>query len=114
MQAIRTKSKKLTTLFIDLVESLSKGYSLQLTSPRNSDKRGSQVSFSHSDGWPIMQALIAHGVIGDFRAPNLMRFGFTPLSTRYEAVWLAASMLAHILETECWKDPLYETPKLVT
>ena len=114
MQAIRTKSKKLTTLFIDLVESLCNGYSLQLASPRNSDKRGSQVSFSHSDGWPIMQALIAHGVIGDFRAPNLLRFGFAPLYTRYEDVWLAASMLAHILETECWKDPLYETPKLVT
>ena len=61
-----------------------------------------------------MQALIANGVIGDFRAPNLLRFGFAPLYTRYEDVWLAASMLALILETECWKDPVYETPKLVT
>ena len=114
MHAIRTKSKRLTTLFVDLVESLCEGYSLQLASPRDSSQRGSQVSFSHSHGWPIMQALIAHGVIGDFRAPNLLRFGFAPLYTRYEDVWLAASMLAQILETESWKDPVYATPKLVT
>ena len=114
IQAIRTKSKNLTTLFINLVESMCKGYSLQLASPRDNNKRGSQVSFSHSEGWPIMQALIAHGVIGDFRAPDLLRFGFAPLYTRYEDVWLAGSMLALILETECWKDPVYETPKLGT
>ena len=114
MEAIRTKSKRLTTLFVDLVESLCENYPLQLVSPRDSSQRGSQVSFSHAEGWPIMQALIAHGVIGDFRAPNLLRFGFAPLYTRYEDVWLAASMLAHILQTECWKDPVYAAPKLVT
>ena len=114
MAAIRTKSKRLTTLFVDLVESLCADYPLLLASPRDSSQRGSQVSFSHSEGWPIMQALIAHGVIGDFRAPDLLRFGFAPLYTRYEDVWLAASMLAHILETECWQDPVYATPKLVT
>jgi len=114
MHAIREKSKRLTTLFVDLVESFCSTYPLQLVSPRDSDQRGSQVSFSHPEGWPIMQALIAHRVIGDFRAPDLLRFGFAPLYTRYEDVWLAASMLFHILQAECWKDPIYAAPKLVT
>ena len=114
MHAIREKSKRLTTLFVDLVESFCSAYPLQLVSPRDSDQRGSQVSFSHPEGWPIMQALIAHRVIGDFRAPDLLRFGFAPLYTRYEDVWLAASMLFHILQAECWKDPIYAAPNLVT
>ena len=62
----------------------------------------------------MMQALIGHGVIGDFRAPDILRFGFAPLYLRYEDVWIAVAMLAELLEKDIWKDPVYAQPKLVT
>jgi kynureninase len=80
MAAIRAKSVELTGLFIDLVEQRCAGFDLSLASPRSSAERGSQVSFAHpTQGYEIMQALIARGVIGDFRAPDILRFGLTPL-----------------------------------
>ena len=79
MGAIRTKSMALTDLFIRLVEQRCAGHGFALASPRDAAARGSQVSFAHADGYPIMRALIAAGVVGDFRAPDIVRFGFTPL-----------------------------------
>jgi kynureninase len=76
-------------------------------SPRQADCRGSQVSFSHPHGFEIMQALISDFVIGDFRAPDIMRFGFTPLYTRFEDVFTAVSRLRSILHEERWQDPVY-------
>ena len=82
MAAIRDKSIALTQLFIALVESRCAGHGLTLVTPREASERGSQASFAHATGgYPIMQALIARGVIGDFRAPDILRFGFTPLYT---------------------------------
>jgi kynureninase len=78
MNAVRAQSVKLTELFIHEVEARAKG-GLTLATPRDPEKRGSQVSFRHTDGYAIMRALIARGVIGDFRAPDILRFGFTPL-----------------------------------
>jgi kynureninase len=79
MQALRAKSQALTTLFIERVEARCAGQGLTLASPRDANTRGSQVSFAHaSGGYAIMQALIDRGVIGDFRAPDLVRFGFAP------------------------------------
>ena len=72
------------------------------------------MSLTHNHGWEIMQALIANNVIGDFRAPNIIRFGFTPLYTSYEDVWNAVETLSEILYKELWKDPAYAVKALVT
>jgi kynureninase len=87
MAALREKSVRMTELFIGLVERLGPGTGLKLASPRDPARRGSHVSFSHACGYDFMQALIARDVIGDFRAPDVMRFGFTPLYLRYVDVW---------------------------
>jgi kynureninase len=113
--AVRTKSVVLGTLFITLVQSRCAGYGLQLASPLDPDARGSQVSFAHREGgYAIVQALIARGVIGDFREPDLMRFGFTPLYTRYVDVWDAVDRLLHVLASGEWRDARYSTRAAVT
>ena len=114
MGAIRAKSIALCDFFITAVEQLAPGHGLQLVSPRDGTLRGSQVSFAHSDGYPVMQALIARGVIGDFRAPNILRFGFTPLYVGFTDTWRAAEALADILATRAWDDPAFHARKSVT
>ncbi|WP_317204596.1 kynureninase [Janthinobacterium sp.] len=98
MAQLRAKSLALTDLFIELVERHCAGHGLELQTPRPHAQRGSHVSFSHPDGYALMQALIAQGVIGDYREPQVMRFGFTPLYTSYAEVWHAAQTLKRILE----------------
>ena len=78
------------------------------------DERGSHVSFHCPEGYAVMQALIAQGVIGDFRAPDLIRFGVTPLYTRYADIWDAAEILARILDGKLWDRPEFMTRKAVT
>ncbi|MER5350514.1 kynureninase [Kitasatospora sp. NPDC002551] len=99
--AVRAKSLALTDLFIALVEDLD---GVEVVTPREHARRGSQVALRHADGYPVVQALIARGVIGDFRAPDLMRFGFTPLYLSHTEVWDAARHLAQVLESGEWKD----------
>ena len=108
------KSQNLSQLFIKLIEDKCADFNLKLISPRNPEMRGSQVSLTHPNSWEIMQALIDHNVIGDFRAPNIIRFGFTPLYTSYENVWNAVKILQEIIEADIWKDPKYAVRKLVT
>ncbi|OWW22312.1 kynureninase [Noviherbaspirillum denitrificans] len=98
MAAIRKKSLALTDLFIRLVEQRCADHPLSLATPREHTVRGSQVSFAHPEGYAVMQALIARGVIGDYREPEIMRFGFTPLYTRFVDVWDAVDILADILD----------------
>ena len=112
--AVRDKSVALTELFIELVERDCAGMGLELASPSDPALRGSQVSFRHADGYAVMQALIARGVIGDFRAPDLLRFGFTPLYTRYVDVWDAVAALSDILQSRAWDDPAYKQRAAVT
>jgi kynureninase len=76
--------------------------------------RGSQVSFRHPEGYAIMQALIARGVIGDFRAPDILRFGFTPLYTTFDDVEGAVAILAEIMATDAWDRPEFKTRARVT
>jgi kynureninase len=115
MRGVRDKSIALTQLFIDLVESRCAGHGLTLASPRSASQRGSQVSFAHSThGYEIMQALIARGVIGDFRAPDILRFGFTPLYTRFADVWDAVDRLRAVLESGEWRDPRFAVRSAVT
>jgi kynureninase len=112
--ALREKSLALTQSFIAAVEALAAGEALTLVTPRDGARRGSQVSFRHADAWPIMQALIARRVIGDFRAPDLLRFGFAPLYTRFVDTWDAAAALADILKTRAWDRPEFHRRTLVT
>jgi kynureninase len=102
MGAIRAKSLALTDLFIDLLESLCGGHRLDLVTPRAHAQRGSQVSVTHPHAYAVMQALIGRGVIGDYREPAIMRFGFTPLYTRFVDVWDAVEILAQILDGQAF------------
>ena len=115
LAAIRAKSIALTDLFIALVESRCAGHGLTLVTPREPAARGSQASFAHATGgYPIMQALIARGVIGDFRAPDILRFGFTPLYTRFVDVWDAVSHLEQVMTTGEWREPRFNVRAAVT
>lgn len=114
IDAIREKSLHLTDLFIAAVEQLCEDHPLRLATPRDRNIRGSQVSFHHPEGYAIMQALIANQVVGDFRAPDIIRFGFTPLYTRYTDIWDAAVILKHILDTKAWDRPEWKQRKKVT
>jgi len=100
MQAIRRKSLALTDLFIQLVEQRCAAHPLELVTPREHVQRGSQASFRHPHAYAVIQALIRRGVIGDYREPAIMRFGFTPLYVRYVDVWDAAEALREILDTQ--------------
>lgn len=112
MADIRARSIELTEAFIAGVEAACP--TLALASPRDPAQRGSQVSFRHPEGYAIMQALIARGVIGDFRAPDILRFGFTPLYTTMEDVERAAAILGEIMAGSLWDRPEYKTRAKVT
>ena len=114
MEQVRAKSQKMGNLFLRVVEESCQDLGLTPAGPRDSGKRGSQVSLRHSQGYPIMQALIAENVIGDFRAPDILRFGFTPLYLRYVDVWDAAVVLKRILESGAWQRPEFQKRQLVT
>lgn len=114
MTVIRAKSIKLCDLFIELVESRCQDHGFELNSPRDANKRGSQVSFNHVNGYAIIKALIARGVIGDFRAPANMRFGFAPLYVSYSDVWDAVEQLRDIMDTGEWKTDVYSHQDSVT
>ncbi|MBO6852244.1 MAG: kynureninase [Marivivens sp.] len=109
---LRAASMRLGDLFIAEVE--ARCPELELASPRDAMQRGSQVSFAFEHGYSAMQALISRGVIGDFRAPDVMRFGFTPLYIDESDVIAAAEILQDVLETESWRDPRFQTRSRVT
>ena len=114
MQTIRRKSLALTDAFIDLVQTRCAGQPLTLVTPRAHTQRGSHVSIEHPHGYEVMQALIARGVIGDYREPRVLRFGFTPLYTRFVDVWDAVETLRDVLETEAWRAPEHAARHSVT
>jgi kynureninase len=114
LEAVRAKSLALTDLFIALVEARCAGHGLTIITPRDRERRGSQVSLRHADGYAIVQALIARGVIGDFRAPDILRFGFAPLYLRFTDVWDAVDALADVLATGAWRAPAYQQRLAVT
>ncbi len=120
LPALRRKSLALTELFIALVEARCAGHGLTLVTPREREQRGSQASFAHQDqdgaigGYAVMQALIARGVIGDFRSPDLLRFGFTPLYTRFVDVFDAAEHLHAVLASGEWREARFNERAAVT
>ncbi|MGK6315163.1 kynureninase [Neorhizobium sp. DT-125] len=112
MRDVRRQSIRLCDLFVAEVE--NRCPSLKLGSPRDGEKRGSQISFLHEEGYAIMQALIARGVIGDFRAPNAIRFGFTPLYIGEHDVIKAVDILEDIMTNRLWDTAEYKQRALVT
>lgn len=114
MQALRSKSLALTDLFIQQVEERCKDHPLTLITPREHAQRGSHVSFEHPEGYAVVQALIARGVIGDYREPRIMRFGFTPLYTSFADVGRAVQALVEVLDSQQWRDPQFQTRHSVT
>jgi kynureninase len=115
MSALRAKSLALTDLFIALVEQRCSGQGLVLIMPREHALRGSQVAMSRQQGaYAIVQALIGRGVVGDFRAPDVLRFGFTPLYLRFVDVWDAVEHLRQVLESGEWRDARFLRKAAVT
>ena len=114
MQQIRNKSMALADLFLALIHKNDCLFDLVLCSPNIAQQRGSQLAFSHNDAFAICQALIEKGVIADFRAPNILRFGFTPLYISFEDVWQVVTTLAIIVETELYKAPRFNITLKVT
>jgi kynureninase len=114
MDQVRAKSLALTDLFIDLVESRCDGLGFELITPRDHAVRGSQASFLHKNAFPIMQALISKGVIGDYREPDVLRFGFTPLYTSFVDAWDAVEILVDIMANDTWKEDRFNVRGAVT
>ncbi len=114
MASLRSKSLALTDLFIERVEARCAVHGLKLITPREHARRGSHVSFEHPQGYAVIQALIARGVIGDYREPHIMRFGFTPLYTRFTDVWDAVEILGDILDTTTWDQAQFKVRNSVT
>jgi len=114
MADIREKSLNLGDYFIALMEEYCADFGFSLATPRERQNRASQVSFTHPRGFAIMQALIADGVVGDFRTPDIVRFGLTPLYCRYIDIWDAVMRLKSIMEQELWNKPEYHKLTAVT
>jgi kynureninase len=114
MQAVRDRSISLGELFIACIDRFAGRFGLELASPRDAARRGSQVSWHCPDGYAVMQALIARGVIGDFREPDLIRFGFAPLYLSHSEVVEAAAILQEILTGRAWDQPRFHARAKVT
>ncbi|MBB2748183.1 UNVERIFIED_ORG: kynureninase [Microbispora rosea subsp. rosea] len=115
LDEVRAKSVALTSLFIDLLDDLvDPGLGLTLATPRDPERRGSQVSYLHPQGYPVVRALADRGVVGDYREPDFVRFGFAPLYLRHVDVHDAATALAEVLSEELWRDERYARRLTVT
>jgi kynureninase len=111
---LRAKSVALSEFFIALIEMECGDFDFELVSPREASSRGSQVSLRHPDGYAIVQALNAEGVIGDFRAPDILRFGFSPAYVRFVDVWDAVVLLRGIMAERRWDRPEFRARARVT
>ncbi len=113
MPDVREKSLRQAALLAELIEQAAPGAFRRVT-PDDPAQRGSQLCLSHPDAYAIMQSLIARGVIGDFRAPDILRFGITPLTLRYAELWDAAAVLGGIMAEGAWRDPSFAIRRAVT
>ncbi|KRB82918.1 kynureninase [Sphingomonas sp. Root710] len=114
LDALFAKGQALCSMFVDLVETRCAEFDFELLTPRSADARGSHVSFAHANAYPICQALIAAGVVPDFRAPDTLRFGFTPLYTSFEDIWSAVDILREIMRTGSWDQQQFHMRARVT
>lgn len=114
LEAIRAKSAALTQTFLELVEDRAASFGFELQTPRNPSDRGSQIALRHPQGYAIVRALIDREVVGDFRAPDVLRFGFAPLYLRFVDVWDAVDRLVDVMRSEAWAAPAYQQRAAVT
>lgn len=114
MAVLQAKGVALGDLFIRLADQELAAHGFGLASPRDGAKRGSQVSLTHPEGYAIMQATIAQGAIGDFRAPDILRFGFAGLYVTYTDIWDAVAILRTVMEQRLWDQPKFKALKAVT
>ncbi len=112
MQAVWQKSQALFDYMAELMAARCPQF--QMVSPTDAAERGSHISFAHEHAWPINNALIAHGVIGDFRAPDILRLGLTPLYLGFEDIWKAVDILGRIMDRKEWQKPEYNAAAKVT
>ena len=108
MGLLRAKGMALGDLFIALVDQELAGHGFGLASPREAARRGSQVSLPHPQGYAIMQAVIARGAVGDFRAPDILRFGFAGLYVSHADIWDAIAVLRDVMDHRLWDQPQYK------
>lgn len=114
LDQVRRKSERLGDLFLRLAEERLSDWGVVAASPRHAGERGSQVSLRHPDAYPVVQALIARGVVGDFREPDYLRFGLAPLYVRYVDIWDAVEALGDVLMSEEWRAPRFHQRRAVT
>lgn len=114
MQLVRQKSQQLGDLFIRLLGERCGDYQFRVVSPLDAEQRGSQVAIAHEHGYAIMQAMIARGVVGDFRAPDILRVGFSALYVSYTDVYDAVDILRDIMDNNIWQQPQYNRRHAVT
>lgn len=114
MRAVRAKSLSLTRLFLELADVVLHPLGFEVATPRADEERGSQVALRHPDAYGVVQALIARRVIGDFRAPNVVRLGFAPLYVRHVDVVTAVEQAAAVVEAGEHRDPAYDQRVTVT
>jgi kynureninase len=114
MPLVRAKSLRLTDLFARAVAQECGEVGFRPVSPADPERRGSQICLAHDDAYPIMQALIARGVIGDFRAPDILRFGMTPLYARHAEMWDAVQELAGAMRSGEWREARFRARRKVT
>jgi len=113
MDQVRVKSLRLTDLFIELVEARLPDV-FDIATPRDHAKRGSQVALRHAESYGIVQALLERGVVGDFRDPDIARFGFAPLYLRFVDVFDAVEILVEVMNTELYRDTKFAVRHAVT
>ena len=113
-EALFAKGRALGDYAIALMEQRFAGRGFTLISPRDANQRGSHVSFAHPNAWPICQALIARGVIGDFRAPDALRLGFAPLYIGFADVWRAVETIRDVVDSGSWDTPAFHARSVVT
>jgi len=116
LDRLREKSLALADLFLDVLAASAQasGQEVEVVTPTDPGQRGSQLSLRHASAYPIVRNLIARGVVGDFREPDVMRFGFAPLYTRYVDAHDAVATLVDVLTTRTYQDPAYATRHAVT
>jgi kynureninase len=114
VERLWAKSCALTSLFLELVDPVCAEHGLALASPADPERRGSQIALRHRHGHAMVQALAARGVVGDFREPDILRFGFAPAYLRFVDVWDAVQVLAEVLASREWDQPRFHARRKVT
>lgn len=108
--ALREKSVRQTRIFAELMAQEAATFGFRMVTPLDPARRGSQVSFAHESAWPIVQTLSARGIIGDFRAPDILRFGIAPLYVRYVDLWDAVAQIRDMMAHRTWDRPEFRAP----